>query len=89
MVWELYENEEVLDFCASAKLLSHLQARWQDLIEERNSEVLRIRAICSNMEEQNTTLLKRCNKLEDKNEELREAYNSIGIVVGGGGGTTL
>ncbi|XP_063695064.1 uncharacterized protein LOC134826574 isoform X2 [Bolinopsis microptera] len=53
------------------------EARWQELIEERNQEVLRMRATCSNMEDQNTTLLKRCEKLEGRNEELREAYNSI------------
>lgn len=53
------------------------EARWQELIEERNQEVLRMRATCSNMEDQNTTLLKRCDKLEGRNEELREAYNSI------------
>ena len=38
-----------------------------------------MRATCSNMEDQNTTLLKRCEKLEGRNEELREAYNSIGL----------
>lgn len=53
------------------------EARWQELIEERNQEVMRMRATCSNMEDQNTTLLKRCEKLEGRNEELREAYNSI------------
>ena len=37
-----------------------------------------MRATCSNMEDQNTTLLKRCEKLEGRNEELRDAYNSIG-----------
>ena len=55
------------------------EARWQELIEERNQEVMRMRATCSNMEDQNTTLLKRCEKLEGRNEELREAYNSIGL----------
>ena len=48
------------------------------MIEERNTEVSRIRAICSSLEDENTTLSKRCTRLEEKNEELRECYNNIG-----------
>lgn len=53
------------------------EARWQELVQERNEEVLRIRSTCTNLEEQNKTLLKRSDKLEARNEELREAYNNI------------